>query len=428
MNRVITPKFIPTTTDTSVLLSGSKYVANRLVCIAALAKQSVKLGNVVDNDDINTAVNGLNQLGYWLSRHGNEITSSPRTLPLQINKKIYTHHSGTFSRFISAIAALDSVVIEVYGSDKMNTRPMQPLFEALQDLGVLVTSCNGFFPAKIQGPISRHQCEIDASISSQFVSGLLIAAGSTGNAFEIRLKGDVVSDQYIDMTIELMKQFGVSVQKNKNGFFIERQKGYCGGEFSISPDPVSSSYFLGLSAITGQSISLPFYDFNSVQGEAKFYQVLEQMNCEVERKGNSLVIKRTGPLLSLDVDMSHMPDVVQTLAAVAAFADGTTKITNIAHLAYKESNRIVDTATELLKVGIEVEYGSDYLTIKGDPACTHYHGTKIDTYDDHRMAMSMALLGAKIPNIIIKNSDVVAKSFPDYFEKMNSVGLVSSLC
>ncbi len=173
MNRVITPKFIPTTTDTSVLLSGSKYVANRLVCIAALAKQSVKLGNVVDNDDINTAVNGLNQLGYWLSRHGNEITSSPRTLPLQISKKIYTHHSGTFSRFISAIAALDSVVIEVYGSDKMNTRPMQPLFEALQDLGVLVTSCNGFFPVKIQGPFTHHQCEINASLSSQFVSGLL---------------------------------------------------------------------------------------------------------------------------------------------------------------------------------------------------------------------------------------------------------------
>jgi 3-phosphoshikimate 1-carboxyvinyltransferase len=178
---------------------------------------------------------------------------------------------------------------------------------------------------------------------------------------------------------------------------------------------------MGLVAICGGSVTLPHFDFDSLQGEAQFYKVLEAMGCPIEPLRGGLRITRNGRLTALDVDMGNMPDVVQTLAAVACFAEGTTVMRNIAHLAFKESNRIVDTARELQKLGAKVDFGSDYLAVTGGSLV----GTQVDTYDDHRMAMSLSLIGAKVPGVVINNAHVVSKSFPDYFDKLASIGIAS---
>ncbi len=405
-----------------VSLSGSKYLANRLVIIAALAREPVVLKNVVNNDDIVTAIEGLNKLGYQLHWQDGVLQSTPRgKVKFDQTAEIYTSHSGTFSRFVSAVAALESRPIHLRGSDKMNTRPMADLFNALTELGVSIDATEQRLPAVIGGPITGNHVAIDGGVSSQYISAVLLVAPTLDRDFTLELVGKEVSTQYIDMTVALMKQFGAQVVKQERRYLIPKQEGYQGGEYYIPPDPVSSSYFMGAAAICGGSVELQSFDFDSLQGEAQFYQVLQQMGCDVERKGDSLSISRIGELMAVDVDMGSMPDVVQTLAAVACFAQGTTVMRNIAHLAFKESNRIVDTAMELKKLGAKVEYGSDYLAVTGSTL----QGTQVETYDDHRMAMCLALIGAKVSGVVINNAHVVSKSFPDYFDKLASIGIIS---
>lgn len=404
-----------------VSLSGSKYLANRLAIIAALARQPVVLKNVVNNDDIATAIEGLNALGYRLSWQNGVLLSEPRGSSSSEPCEVYTSHSGTFSRFVSAVAALESRAVTLRGSDKMNTRPMADLFNALTKLGVSVDSKEQKLPAVIRGPLFGNHVAIDGSVSSQYISALLLIAPTLERDFTIELVGKEVSTQYIDMTVALMQQFGAQVDKQGRTYFIPSQSGYSGGEYYIPPDPVSSSYFMGAAAICGGTVTLKSFDFDSLQGEAQFYQVLQEMGCNIERAGESLSISRNGELTAVDVDMGDMPDVVQTLAALSCFAQGTTVMRNIAHLAFKESNRIVDTARELQKLGAKVEYGSDYLAVTG----SSLQGAQVETYDDHRMAMCLALIGAKVSGVVINNAQVVSKSFPDYFDKLASIGINS---
>lgn len=412
--------------DASVSLPGSKYLANRLVIIAALAEGDVRLDNVVNNDDINTATDGLNALGYCLKRtQTNEscaIKSTPRQAVLRKPSHIYTSHSGTFSRFITAVAALESQPVSIKGSDKMNSRPMAELFDALEQLGVSISSPNGQLPATITGPIKKFHCKVDGSKSSQYISALLLASPRLEHDFRLELTGEEVSTQYIDMTVDLMRQFGIDVKKQGRCYQVSAQSSYQSQSIVIPPDPVSSSYFMAAAAINGGSIELQSFDFESLQGEAQFYKVLQAMGCETHQKGNGLFVERNKPLVAVDQDMSEMPDVVQTMAAVACFAEGTTVMRNIAHLAYKESNRIVDTANELKRLGAKVEYGSDYLAVTG--GCD-LKGATVETYDDHRMAMSMALIGSRVSNVIINNAQVVSKSFPSYFDKLAEIGIRS---
>ncbi len=409
----------------SVALPGSKYLANRLVIIAALADGEVCLENVVSNDDIETAIAGLNQLGYHLRSAGkdNAIIATPRGTGLTQPASIYTSHSGTFSRFISAVAALEKMPVTISGSAKMNSRPMAELFAALNQMGVRVETPNGQLPAVVSGPITSFQCQVDGSKSSQYVSALLLIAPRLNHDFTLTLVGEEVSTQYIDMTVDLMRQFGIRIEKQGRSYYLPQQSAYCGQSMVIPPDPVSSSYFMAAAAITGGRVELTSFDFDSLQGEAQFYQVLQAMGCEVRRNGEALTVERNAGLSAVERDMGEMPDVVQTMAAVACFAEGTTVMRNIAHLAYKESNRIVDTATELRKLGATVEYGSDYLAVTG--GC-ELKGSVLETYDDHRMAMSLALIGSRISGVVINDAEVVSKSFPNYFDKLEEIGIRSA--
>ncbi|WP_444994276.1 3-phosphoshikimate 1-carboxyvinyltransferase [Aliikangiella sp. IMCC44359] len=405
--------------DASVTLPGSKYIANRLLPMCALARSESKLTNVVENHDIVTSTNGLRQLGYLFSRESNCLIVKPRVRLPENAVEIFTAHSGTFSRFITAVAALESVPVAITCSDKMATRPMLELFDALKSLSVKIDSPNDCLPAIIHGPIKQNHCALDSSRSSQYLSALLIIAPLLEAGLEVQLIGEQVSRAYVDMTIRLMAKMGVKVEELENGFRVKSGQVYHGIEYAIPGDTVSATYFMGAAAISGGRVTITSFDFDSVQGEAKFYQVLEKMGVNVTRSGDDLVIQGSRELNAIEVDMGEMPDAVQTLAAVACFANGATKITNIAHLAYKESNRIEDTANEIRKTGIQVESGEDYLVIHGG----HPKAAEFSTHEDHRMAMSLALIGIKTEGIKIKDANVVEKSFPTYWDFLEAIGI-----
>jgi 3-phosphoshikimate 1-carboxyvinyltransferase len=414
--------------DASIQLPGSKYIANRVLPLCAMASGPSVLSNIVDNDDIQAAIAGLRALGYCLELDGNTLIIQPRTKRLGKGVAIDTFHSGTFSRFVTAIAATENCPITINCSDKMATRPMKELFESLRTLGVNIDSPNNKLPAIINGPITSNHCQLDAGRSSQFLSALLMVGGLQDDGLKIELVGEQVSNSYVEMTLHWMERMGVSVERsNRAGtpiITIQGAQKYQGLETVIPGDAVSASYFMGLVGIAGGRVKIGAFDFDSLQGESKFYQVLEKMGMSFEKSESDLVAIGDGNLKAVDVDMSEMPDVVQTLAVMASFAEGTTLIRNVAHLAYKESNRIEDTATELIKAGIEVKYGDDFLQITGGKPVA----TEIETYDDHRMAMSMALLGINTPGIRIKKHLVVNKSFPNYWSMMASCGLQSKVC
>ncbi|MET1253638.1 3-phosphoshikimate 1-carboxyvinyltransferase [Aliikangiella maris] len=405
--------------DARVVLPGSKYIANRLLLMCALAESESRLTNVVNNHDIQTSIEGLRQLGYQFEQQSAELVIKPRVQQPDMKVKLYTAHSGTFSRFVSAIAALESVPVEIDCSAKMATRPMLELFAGLIELGVKIDSPNNCLPATITGPVIGETCAIDASRSSQYLSALMIIAPRLPQGLTIQLDNQVVSGAYVEMTTRFMQMMGVQVDQSAHAIKILPGQKYHGIDFQIPGDAVSASYFMGAAAISGGRVTIADFDFDSVQGEARFYQVLEQMGVTVTRLGNDLLISGPQQLKGIEVDMGDMPDAVQTLAAVACYTDGVTKITNIAHLAYKESNRIEDTAHELRKAGVRVDSGKDYLTIYGGSP----HAATFETHEDHRMAMSLALLGIKTPGIQINNAQVVEKSFPEYWQYLTAIGI-----
>ena len=411
------------TIKASVRLPGSKYIANRLIPMCALATGSSVLDNIVDNNDIQSAIAGLNGLGYQLSLQDSQLSIQPRKQDLREAVEINTAHSGTFSRFVAAIASLDGVAVTVNCSAKMATRPMRELFNALSELGVEIESENSKLPAVIKGPVQKGCCNLDAGRSSQFLSALLIIGPILKKGIKINLVGSQVSNAYVDMTIHWMRMMGVSVEKNNHQVTVPASQNYRGIKATIPGDAVSASYFMGLVGIAGGEITIESFDHDSLQGESKFYQVLEKMGMTFEKTDHSIIARHSGQLTAIEIDMAEMPDVVQTLAVMACFAKGKTRIKNIAHLAYKESDRIKDTANEIRKTGIKVECGKDFLLIEGGiPSAA-----VIETYDDHRMAMSMALLGSRTAGIIINDHHVVNKSFPKFWDLMAQCGLISKI-
>ena len=389
--------------------------------MCALAGSKSTLRNVVKNDDIEVATRGLQALGYCIQRRQGKILVSPRKAPLGNPAKLDTGHSGTFSRFVTALAGLESQPVQIDCSAKMATRPMAELFTALAQLGVVVDSPNQCLPAKIQGPMTEARCTLDPSRSSQFLSALLIISPLLQEGLTINLQGPVVSAAYLQLTIELMAEMGVTVELDEKEIRVAPGQEYRGLVKDIPGDAVSASYFMAAAAIAGGRVEIKRFQADSIQGESGFYRVLQRMGVETQVSQDKILVEAKGWLQAIDVDMGEMPDAVQTLAAIACFAEGVTEIRNIGHLAYKESDRIQDTATELRKTGIRVEAGEDFLRIHGGKPKAEL----LETHDDHRMAMSLALLGIRTPGIVINNAQVVAKSFPSYWEKMAQIGIES---
>jgi len=304
----------------------------------------------------------------------------------------------------------------------MTERPIQDLLDALIQMGASTHSVNnnGCPPVAIKGgDLKSGKISINCETSSQYLSAILLTAPLTKPFFkqglEINVTKGPVSRPYIDMTIDVMEKFGIDITRDEYNYFkVQQGQKYRGGSYSIEPDSSQAGYFWGAAAITGAHIKVKGITKDSHQGDVHFTRLLEEMGCKVlyEKDGISVT---GGSLLAIEADMANMPDMVPTLAVVAAFARGRTEIKNVKHLKVKESDRLASVANELSKMGVESNLTDTGLVIKGGIP----HGAEISTYKDHRIAMSFAIAGLKVPGIFIKDEKCVKKSFPDYWNVFN---------
>jgi 3-phosphoshikimate 1-carboxyvinyltransferase len=402
---------------------GSKSITNRALVCAALADGVSTLTGALDSEDTRVMIDGLRRfgigvdatdLGQVLIVHG-----AGGEVPV-LKAELFCANSGTTIRFLTALATLGHGAFRLDGVERMRERPIGDLLDALNQLGAKVVSesDNGCPPVVVHANgLPGGMATLRGDISSQFLSGILLAAPAAQSNVELVLAGPLVSQPYVRMTISLMREFGVGVETTGafDKFIIKAPRTYQARDFAIEPDASAASYFWAAAAITGGEVTVEGLSMESLQGDVAFVDCLEQMGCQVRRGGKSLTV--VGRSLSgIDVDMNAISDTVQTLAVVALFATGPTTIRRVAHIRRKETDRLAALATELRKLGADVTEQEDGLTIR--PA--ELRAAAIDTYDDHRMAMSFSLAGLRLRGLRIKDPRCVEKTYPRFYEDFNA--------
>ncbi|MDV6250630.1 3-phosphoshikimate 1-carboxyvinyltransferase [Vibrio sp. EA2] len=409
-----------------VNLPGSKSVSNRALLLAALAKGTTRLTNLLDSDDIRHMLNALSTLGvqYQLSEDKTECVVEGLGQPFSVSEpvELFLGNAGTAMRPLAAALCLGKGEYILTGEPRMKERPIGHLVTALQDAGADIEYLENenYPPLKIVGTgLKSGTVSIDGSISSQFLTAFLMSAPLAEGEVRINIEGDLVSKPYIDITLHIMKQFGVNVINNDyQEFVIPAGQHYIApGDFLVEGDASSASYFLAAAAIKGGEVKVTGIGKNSIQGDIQFADALEKMGAEIEW-GDDYVIARAGQLKGIDMDYNHIPDAAMTIATTALFAEGTTAIRNVYNWRVKETDRLSAMATELRKVGAEVEEGEDYIIVKPVPQLKH---AAIDTYDDHRMAMCFSLVALSDTPVTINDPKCTSKTFPDYFDKLKSL-------
>ena len=401
----------------TVTVPGSKSYTNRALLIAGLADGECRLEKPLVSDDTKYMIRALKAFGipvqeekeaFLISGKGGKLSAS--------NKDIFMGNAGTTMRFLTTFSALAPGKTRLDGDERMRERPLADLLDCLTQMGVKAVSANGNGcpPIDIEGgEVPGGEVQLAGDKSSQYLTSILLSAPYFKNDTCIHIQGDLTSKSYADITLDIMKTFGVHVDNESyQRFKVKAGDRYKAQTYRVESDWSSASYFLAAGAVTGGEVTLTDINPHSVQGDAQFTSVLEKMGCLVEKKSHSLHIKGN-PLRGISINMNNMPDAVQTLAVTALFAEGETVIQGIGNLRIKETDRISALANELSRLGAKVETGEDFLIIRpGD-----YKGAEIETYNDHRMAMSFAVAGLKIPGTRIKNPECVEKSFPDFFKR-----------
>lgn len=415
-----------------VSVPGSKSITNRALVLAALL-HGFELRGALDSEDTEFMTQSLQVLGWLVHLDsdgtvrigrddwGNDDSSS--FLPSRAD--LFVGNSGTTMRFLCAFVSLGHGTYRLDGTPRMRQRPIEDLLSALRQLGVDAVSenGNGCPPVIIRSQGLRGgRVRIKGDVSSQFLSGLLMVAPCANDETIIEVEPPLVSVPYVRMTIEMMRSFGFQVHVSDwTQFRIPanqdpRKQIIASGQdrplstYAVEPDASAASYFWAAAAVTGGTVTVTDLTRQSIQGDIRFVDLLEQMGCRIEECSSGITVHGR-PLRGIDVDMNDISDTVMTLGAVACFAEGPTTIRNVAHIRHKETDRIAALATELRRVGAEVEEFADGLRITPRPL----HGASIKTYQDHRMAMSMALIGLKIPGVVIEDPGCVAKTYPGYW-------------
>jgi 3-phosphoshikimate 1-carboxyvinyltransferase len=400
---------------------GSKSITNRALVCAALAEGESLLTGALESDDTRVMIEGLGQMGVAV-RHDR----AARTIhvagcggrPPAASAEIFAGNSGTTVRFLTAVAALGHGTYRLDGVPRMRQRPIQDLLDALRQLGADAVSelGTGCPPVVVRGTglhsagLLGGQAVVAGDISSQFLSALLLVAPCAEGDIELSVRGELVSKPYVAMTLAVMRAFDAVVPRDDFPLRIAAPQLYNGRNYAIEPDASAASYFFAAAAIAGGSVTVEGLARGSLQGDIAFCDCLRAMGCEVSKTLDGITVTG-GTLKGIDVDMNAISDTVQTLSAVALFAAGPTTIRNVGHIRHKETDRIAALAAELRKFGAVVEEREDGLTIT--PRILH--GATIDTYDDHRMAMSMALVGLAVPGVVIRDPGCVAKTYPEFF-------------
>lgn len=409
-------------------LPGSKSLSNRALLLAALANGETEIVNLLDSDDIRHMLNALQRLGvaYTRSADGTRCTVVGKGGPFQVDGQIelYLGNAGTAMRPLCAALCLGEGEFILTGEPRMEERPIGALVDSLRQAGGQVDylKAEGFPPLRIvANGLQGGQISVDGTISSQFLTAILMACPLAHHDTTIRVLGDLVSKPYIDITIHTMQQFGVAVQHAAyQEFAIAGQQQYQSpGKFLVEGDASSASYFMAAAAIKGGSVKVTGIGKGSIQGDVQFAHVLAAMGAQVTWADDAITVER-GQLRGIDMDLNHIPDAAMTIATTALFAEGPTAIRNIYNWRVKETDRLHAMTTELRKVGATVVEGRDFIEIT--PPATLRHAA-IDTYNDHRMAMCFSLLALAPASVTINNPQCTAKTFPDYFEKLESVAV-----
>ena len=401
----------------TITVPGSKSYTNRALLIAGLTDGECRLEKPLVSDDTKYMIRALKAFGISVQEEKEAFIVSGRGGKLSTPEEdILIGNAGTTMRFLTTFSALVPGKTRLDGDERMRQRPLADLLHCLTQMGVKAVSANGNGCPPIDiagGEVPGGEVQLAGDKSSQYLTSILLSAPYFKNDTCIHIQGDLTSKSYADITLDIMKTFGVSViNESYQRFKVKAGDRYNAQTYQVESDWSSASYFLAAAAVTGGEVTLTDINPHSVQGDAQFTSILEKMGCRVEKKSNTLQIKGN-PLKGITINMNNMPDAVQTLAVTALFAEGETVIQGIGNLRIKETDRILALANELTRLGAEVETGEDYLVIRpGD-----YRGAEIETYDDHRMAMSFAVAGLKIPGIRIKNPTCVEKSFPDFFQR-----------
>ncbi len=406
--------------EATLTLPGSKSLTHRALIAAALAPGESRLSNALQAEDTELTAQALARLGAGLRWQDTtvRVTGTGGHL-LPVAEPLHLGNSGTSMRFLTALVALGQGQYVLSGSPRLCERPMGELLTALGQLGVKATSQrgDGCPPVLVQGGLSGGRARLSGQVSSQYLSALLFIGPLAPQGVEIEITGELVSRPYVNMTLEILAGFGISHYREGYRYFrVPGGQEYEPQDYAIEGDASSASYFWAAAGLTGGQVTITNLSLDSCQGDIDFLSVLARMGCHLTSAPEGITVEG-GPLRGIDMDMSAMPDLVPTLAALAAFADGETVVTGVAHLRHKESNRLTAVVTELGKMGITAEETPDGLHIVGGTP----HGADIDTYQDHRIAMSFAVAGLRTPGVVIRDPDCVAKSFPDfweYFEKL----------
>ncbi len=411
--------------DGNIQLPGSKSLSLRILLLASLSRGVTDVYNLLDSDDTNHMLEALQQLGVEMELSPDktrcQVQGLGGTFPAQ-DVELFLGNSGTSFRPLCAALCLGEGVFTLTGEPRMYQRPIKDLVDALRQLGADIEYLqeDGYPPLRINARgIAGGAVSVRGNISSQYLTALLISAPLARQDMVINVEGDLVSKPYIDMTVDVVRRFGAVVEATGyQSFRVPGNQGYQSPHTAlVEGDASSATYFLAAAAIRGGTVRVNGVGANSVQGDIGLAAVLEQMGAAVSR-GPDWIEVSGGPLHGVDLDLNHIPDAAMTVATTALFAQGKTAIRNVANWRVKETDRLAAMAAELRKVGAQVVEGEDYLEITPPSAI---RAATIDTYNDHRMAMSFSLAALGQAEITINDPDCVSKTFPDYFQQLASI-------
>jgi 3-phosphoshikimate 1-carboxyvinyltransferase len=395
-------------------IPGSKSITARALFLAAAADGVTTLVRPLASDDTEGFAEGLRTLGYRVRRTTEawHVDGRPEG-PAATEADVYCRDGATTARFLPTLAATGHGTYRFDASPQMRRRPLGPLTRALRDLGVRLRheEAEGHHPLTVEAAgVEGGEVELDASQSSQYLTALLLLGPLTRGGLRITVT-DLVSAPYVDITIAMMRAFGAEVRREGNVFVVP-PGGYRATTYAIEPDASTASYFFAAAAVTGGEVTVPGLGAGALQGDLGFVDVLRRMGAEVVAAADRTTVRGTGDLRGLTVNMRDISDTMPTLAAIAPFASGPVRIEDVANTRVKECDRLEACAENLRRLGVAVATGPDWIEIRpGAPA-----GTDIKTYGDHRIAMSFAVTGLRVPGISFDDPGCVRKTFPDFHE------------
>jgi 3-phosphoshikimate 1-carboxyvinyltransferase len=407
--------------DATVTVPGSKSITNRAVLLAALADGRSELSGALFSDDTRYMAEALRALGVT-------VESDEAAARIAIDGRggcwpateaeLFVGNAGTAMRFLAAACCLGRGPYRIDGTPRMRERPIGDLVDALRQLGADVSAADGKPPVVLRGGALGGTTAMSASRSSQFLSAVLMVAPYAVRDVAIEVRGDVIAQPYIDMTIAMMAQWNVAVQREGyRRFRVAAGQRYRAQPYAVEPDASSAHYFLAAAALSGGRVRVRGLNRHSLQGDVRFADLLEQMGARVRWESDAIEVSGPAQLNGIDADLNAISDTAPTLATIAPFARGPVHIRNVAHLRWQESDRLRAVATELTRLGVRIEERDDGISVWPSPVTP----AAVRTYDDHRIAMAFALIGLKVGGIRIEDPGCVSKTFPDYFERLESL-------